>query len=91
MALIIRLNSDAVALPIQDTTRTFLSKFAKPVVHLLVENTMAMFKEGGKGASVRYISPSDNRGAGAAIMQALKGYDDKMKILFEVIDLISYK
>lgn len=29
---------------------------------------MAMFKEGGKGVSVRYISPSDNRGAGAAIM-----------------------
>ena len=24
---------------------------------------MAMFKEGGKGASVRYISPTDNRGA----------------------------
>lgn len=50
------------------------------------EWSMAMFKEGGKGASVRYISTSDNRGAGAAIMQALKGYDDKMKILFEVID-----
>ena len=55
-------------------------------MHFLVENTMAMFKEGGKGASVRYISPSDNRGAGAAIMQAIKGYDGKMKILFEVID-----
>ena len=47
---------------------------------------MAMFKEGGQGASIRHISPSDNRGAGAAIMQALKGYDGKMKILFEVID-----
>ena len=47
---------------------------------------MAMFKENGKVASVRYISPSDNRGAGAAIMQALKGYDGKMKILFDVID-----
>ena len=47
---------------------------------------MAMFKEGGKVASVRYISPSDNRGAGAAIMQALKGYDGKMTILFDVID-----
>ena len=31
------------------------------------EWSMAMFKEGGKGASVRYIFPSDNRGAGAAI------------------------
>ena len=47
---------------------------------------MEMFKEGGQGASVRYISPFDNRGAGAAIMQALKGYDGKMEILFEVID-----
>ena len=26
-----------------------------------------MFEEGGKGASVRLISPSDNRGAGASI------------------------
>ena len=43
------------------------------MVHFLVENIMAMFKEGGKGASVRYISPSDNRVAGAAIMHALKG------------------
>lgn len=56
------------------------------MVHLLEENTMAMFKEGGQGASIRHISPSDNRGAGAAIMQALKRYDDKIKILFKVID-----
>lgn len=31
------------------------------------EFPMAMCKEGGKGASVKYISPSDNRGAGSYV------------------------
>ena len=56
------------------------------MVHLLVENTMAMFKEGEKGASVRYISPSDNRGAGAIIMHALKGKLKDTRVLFRIID-----
>lgn len=56
------------------------------MVHLLVENTMAMFKEGGKGVSVRYISPYDNRGAGAAIMHALKGKLKDTRVLFRIID-----
>lgn len=47
---------------------------------------MAMFVEGGNGASVRYISPSDNRGAGSAIMHALKGYDENTKVLFKIIN-----
>ena len=47
---------------------------------------IAMFKEGGKGASVRYISPSDNRGAGAAIMHALKGKLKDTRVLFRIID-----
>ena len=47
---------------------------------------MAMFKEGGKGASVRYISPSDNRGAGAAIMHALKGKSKDTGVSFKIID-----
>ena len=46
---------------------------------------MAMFKEGGKGASVRYITPSDNRGAGA-IMHALKGKLKDTRVLFRIID-----
>lgn len=46
---------------------------------------MAMFKEGGKGVSVRYISPSDNRGAGAAIMHALKGKLKDTRVLFRII------
>ena len=37
---------------------------------------MAMFSEGGKGADIRYINPSDNRGAGSAIGNALKEYPD---------------
>ena len=72
--------------PLHNCLFSARSQICKTVLHFLVENTMAMFKEGGQGASIRHISPSDNRGAGAAIMQALKGYDDKMKILFEVID-----
>ena len=48
---------------------------------------MAMFKEGGKGVSVRYISPSDNRGAGA-IMHALKG---KLKESLPFIDFNSWE
>lgn len=33
---------------------------------------MAMFREGGQGASVRYISPADNRGAGSSIAGAIR-------------------
>lgn len=47
---------------------------------------MAMFMEGGKGASVRHITPADNRGAGAAIMHALKGEERGTRVLFEIID-----
>ena len=47
---------------------------------------MPMFKEGRKGASVRYISPSDNRGAGATIMHALKGKLKDTRVLFRIID-----
>ena len=42
----------------------------------------AMFKEGGKGADVRHISPSDNRGAGASMSHQLKGYPDGTKVKF---------
>ncbi|WP_317988217.1 DUF6531 domain-containing protein [Proteus vulgaris] len=49
------------------------------------EFPMAMFKEGGEGASVRYISISDNRGAGSSISHALSPYPDgtKVKIVVE--------
>ncbi|WP_438712366.1 RHS repeat-associated core domain-containing protein [Aquimarina muelleri] len=50
------------------------------------EVPMAMFKEGGAGASVRYINPSDNRGAGSAIGAALKDYPDGTKVLFKIVN-----
>jgi Deoxyribonuclease NucA/NucB len=40
------------------------------------EFPMAMFREGGKGASVRYVTPSDNKGAGAHIGNLLRSYPD---------------
>ena len=45
---------------------------------------MAMFKEGGEGASVRYIDPSDNRGAGSSIGNALYALPDGKRILFRI-------
>lgn len=46
---------------------------------------MAMFKEGGEGASFRYIDPSDHRGVGSSIASALKPFPDgtKVKIVVE--------
>ncbi|HDR1023032.1 TPA: sporulation protein [Pasteurella multocida] len=41
---------------------------------------MAMFSEGGEGASVRYITPSDNRGAGSSISHALSQYPDGTRV-----------
>jgi hypothetical protein len=35
---------------------------------------VAMSREGGSGADVRYIDPSDNRGAGATMGNALEGW-----------------
>lgn len=46
----------------------------------------AMFGEGGKGASVRPINPSDNRGAGSTIGHQLREYPDGTKIKIELIE-----
>ncbi|MBL8705888.1 MAG: hypothetical protein JNM30_13635 [Rhodospirillales bacterium] len=40
----------------------------------------AMFKEGGKGSSVRPVPPSDNRGAGACIGAQCRKYPDNTKV-----------
>lgn len=45
---------------------------------------MAMCKEGGKGASVAYIAPSDNRGAGSWVGNQLADYPDGTKVAFIV-------
>ncbi|MFI1400217.1 RHS repeat-associated core domain-containing protein [Streptomyces sp. NPDC020681] len=41
----------------------------------------AMFEEGGTGASVRHIGPSDNRGAGSTMGKALADYPDGTKVV----------
>lgn len=45
---------------------------------------MAMCAEGGEGASVAYIEPSDNRGAGSWVGNRLEEYPDGTKVLFIV-------
>ncbi|HDR4904358.1 DNA-entry nuclease [Bacillus cereus] len=45
---------------------------------------MAMCKEGGKGAHIEYISPTDNRGAGSWVGNKLDKYPDGTRVKFEV-------
>jgi hypothetical protein len=45
---------------------------------------MAMCEEGGTGANVKYISPSDNRGAGSWVSNQLDKYPDGTTVEFEV-------
>ncbi|MFS0654866.1 sporulation protein [Bacillus sp. 179-C3.3 HS] len=45
---------------------------------------MAVCLEGGKGASVKYVSPSDNRGAGSWVGHQINPYADGQRILFIV-------
>ncbi len=47
------------------------------------EFPMAMCKEGGKGADIRYIDPHDNRGAGAWVAHKVKDYPNGTKIIFQ--------
>ncbi|APQ59932.1 sporulation protein [Paenibacillus polymyxa] len=41
------------------------------------ESPMAMCAEGGAGADIRYIKPSDNRGAGSWVSHQLDEYEDR--------------
>lgn len=52
----------------------------------LDEYPPAMFKEGGNGASVRPINPSDNRGAGSTLGHKLRQYPDGTKVKFKITD-----
>lgn len=45
---------------------------------------MAMCQEGGEGADIAYISPSDNRGAGSWVGNQLSAYENGEKVLFIV-------
>jgi hypothetical protein len=48
------------------------------------EYPMAMCQEGGAGADIRYIDPSDNRGAGAWVSNQLEDEPDGTKVKFVV-------
>lgn len=52
----------------------------------LDEYPPAMFEEGGFGASVRPINPSDNRGSGSSMGHQLRPYEDGTKIKFVITD-----
>jgi hypothetical protein len=45
----------------------------------------AMFQEGGQGASVRHIEPSDNRGAGSCIGAQCRHLKDGDKVRIKVV------
>ena len=51
----------------------------------LDEYPPAMFEEGGAGASVRPINPSDNLGAGASMGNQLRGVPNGTKVRIKVI------
>jgi RHS repeat-associated protein len=46
----------------------------------------AVFEEGGDGASVEYLPPSDNRGAGAVLGNALRDVQDGEWVLLRPVD-----
>jgi hypothetical protein len=46
---------------------------------------MAMCAEGGTGADIEYVTPTDNRGAGSWVSNQLQAYTDGTRVLF-VID-----
>lgn len=48
------------------------------------EFPMAMCEEGGAGADIEYISPSDNRGAGSWVSHQLSEHEDGTAVLFVV-------
>lgn len=52
----------------------------------LDEYPPAMFQEGGQGASVRHINPSDNRGAGVCIGAQCGGLPSGAKVRIDVVD-----
>ena len=47
---------------------------------------MAVFREGGKGASVRHIDPSDNRGAGSSIGNVLQNLPNGTRVKISIGD-----
>ncbi|WP_297425744.1 NucA/NucB deoxyribonuclease domain-containing protein [Clostridium sp.] len=52
----------------------------------LDEYPPAMFEEGGDGASVRPINPSDNRGSGSTAGHQLRPYPNGTKVKYKITD-----
>lgn len=50
------------------------------------EYPMAFTQEGGQGADIKYINPSDNRGAGSVIGRQLRGFPDGTPFVIQIID-----
>lgn len=50
------------------------------------EFPMAMFAEGGNGASVKYIDPHSNRSLGSTIGRLLRDYADGTHVKFKIVD-----
>ncbi|TYR78834.1 DNA-entry nuclease [Priestia megaterium] len=48
------------------------------------EFPMAMCEEGGAGADIEYVTPSDNRGAGSWVSHQLDEFPDGTRVLIEV-------
>ncbi|MEO8552822.1 MAG: RHS repeat-associated core domain-containing protein [Kofleriaceae bacterium] len=46
----------------------------------------AMFKEGGRGASVRHIDPGQNQSAGSLIRHALTGHKNGTRVLLKAVE-----
>lgn len=44
----------------------------------------AVFNEGGQGASIRYIFPSDNKGLGAYLRNQIAPYDNGTKVKIKI-------
>jgi hypothetical protein len=44
----------------------------------------AMSREGGTGADIRYVTPADNRGAGATMGNALEAYCEDQPFRFRI-------
>lgn len=46
---------------------------------------MAMCAEGGEGADIAYVTPTDNRGAGSWVSNQIEQYKDGTRVMFKVV------
>ena len=68
----------------EDNRAAALAGAARVAGKQLDEYPPAMFREGGKGASVRNVSPADNMGAGACIGNQCRNLPDGSRVRIKV-------